>query len=60
MIILTKFMMVDIPIGYNTIVGRPTLYKLMAVELTYHLAMKFLMRVDIEELKSPRESHSAT
>lgn len=53
----TKFMVVNIPSAYNTIVGRPTLNQLKVVVSTYHMMMKFPTKASISKFKSdPRES----
>jgi hypothetical protein len=37
-----EFLVVDCPLAYNVIIGRPTLNKLRAVTSTYHLLVRFL------------------
>lgn len=37
-----KFLVVDCPSAYNTIIERPTLDSLGVIESTHHLAMKFI------------------
>lgn len=57
-IVITKFMMVNIPSAYNTIIGQPTLNRLRIVVPTYHMVVKFPIRTSVGELRSnPRESH---
>lgn len=41
----TKFMMVDIPLAYNTIIGQLTLNRLQTMVSTYHMPIKFPMRL---------------
>lgn len=54
--VLTIFMVVDIPSTYITIIVQATLNKLRVVALTYHMVI-FSTRIDIRELKNnPRES----
>ena len=48
---LVKFLVVDCPLVYNVIIGRPTLNKLRAVTLTYHLLIRLPMEHGIGELK---------
>lgn len=40
-IVLTKFLMVDIPNVYNAIIGRPTLNAFRVITFMYHLTQKF-------------------
>ncbi|KAL0453020.1 UNVERIFIED_CONTAM: hypothetical protein Slati_1280100 [Sesamum latifolium] len=40
---LLKFLVVDIPLAYNVILGRPTLNAFRAMISTYHMKIKFLM-----------------
>ncbi|KAL0361728.1 UNVERIFIED_CONTAM: hypothetical protein Sradi_3857300 [Sesamum radiatum] len=40
---LLKFLVVDIPLAYNVILGRPTLNAFRAIISTYHMKMKFLV-----------------
>uniref|UniRef100_A0A2N9GHQ1 Reverse transcriptase/retrotransposon-derived protein RNase H-like domain-containing protein n=1 Tax=Fagus sylvatica TaxID=28930 RepID=A0A2N9GHQ1_FAGSY len=46
-----EFLVVDCPSAYNVIIGRPTLNKLRAVTLTYHIFVCFLIEHGIKELK---------
>lgn len=50
--ILTKFMVVDIPSIYNVTIGRPILNRLRVVVSTYYMVIKFSIRTNIEELRS--------
>ncbi|XP_064992481.1 uncharacterized protein LOC135629214 [Musa acuminata AAA Group] len=55
--IMTTFMVVDLPSAYNVILGRPTLNKLKAVVSTYHWTIKFPTPMGIGESRSdPGES----
>lgn len=57
-IISSKFIVVDIPLAYNAIIGQPTLNKLRAMVSIYHIVMKFPIKTNIGELRSNiRESH---
>ena len=38
---MTEFLIVDCPFAFNEIIGRPLLKALKAVNLIYHLIMKF-------------------
>ena len=38
---MVKFLVMDTPLVYNNILGRPTLNVLKVVVCTYHLLMKF-------------------
>lgn len=51
-IVMTKFIVVDIPSAYNAIIGWPTLNPLKAVVFTYYMVMKFSTRTDIGEPRS--------
>ncbi|XP_022852169.1 uncharacterized protein LOC111373818 [Olea europaea var. sylvestris] len=42
MIEITPFQVVNTPVAYNIILGRPLLNKIQAIVSTFHLAMKFL------------------
>ena len=46
-----EFLVVDCLSAYNVIIGRPTLNKLRAVTLTYHLLVRFPTKHGIGELK---------
>jgi hypothetical protein len=46
-----EFLVVDCPLAYNVIIGRPTLNKLRAVTSTYHLLVRFPTEHGIGELK---------
>ncbi len=46
-----EFLVVNCPSAYNVIIKRPTLNKLRAVTLTYHLLVRFPMEHGIRELK---------
>lgn len=51
-------MVVDIPSIYNVVIGHPMPNKLRVIILTYYIVIKFLMRIDIGELRSNmRELH---
>ena len=39
--LLTTFIVVDFPLAYNAVIGRPILVDLQAVTSIWHLAMKF-------------------
>ncbi|RWW71873.1 hypothetical protein BHE74_00020350 [Ensete ventricosum] len=55
--LMVHFMVVDLPLAYNVIIGRPTLNKLRAVVSTYHRSMKFPTSAEPGETKSdPQES----
>ncbi|XP_065007888.1 uncharacterized protein LOC135638614 [Musa acuminata AAA Group] len=55
--VMTTFMVVDLPSAYNVILGRPTLNKIQAVVSTYHRTIKFPTSVGVGEARSdPRES----
>lgn len=57
-ILMTKFIMIDILLAYNTIIGWHALNRLRAMVLTYQMMKKLSTRVDIGELRSnSRESH---
>uniref|UniRef100_A0A2N9HJS8 RNA-directed DNA polymerase n=1 Tax=Fagus sylvatica TaxID=28930 RepID=A0A2N9HJS8_FAGSY len=45
------FLVVDCPSAYNVIIGRPTLNRLRAVTLTYHLLVRFPTENGIGEMK---------
>ena len=49
---MPRFLAIDIPLAYNAIRGRPTLTKLKVVVSTYHMVMKFSMKIGIRELRS--------
>ncbi|RRT47569.1 hypothetical protein B296_00029418 [Ensete ventricosum] len=50
------FMVVDLPLAYNVIIGRLTLNKLRAIVSTYHYSMKFPTSAGLGEIKSdPQE-----
>ncbi|RZS01731.1 hypothetical protein BHM03_00031644 [Ensete ventricosum] len=54
--LMVSFMVVELPLAYNTIIGQPTLNKLKVVVSTYHRAMKFSTKVGVGEARSdPRE-----
>lgn len=50
--VMTKFMVVDTPSVYNTIIGQRTFNRLRVVVSTYHMVMKFLIRINVRELRS--------
>lgn len=53
---MTKFIVVDTPSSNNAIISQPILNRLRVVVLTYHMMIKFSIKIDIGELKSnPRE-----
>nr|XP_009409822.1 PREDICTED: uncharacterized protein LOC103991997 [Musa acuminata subsp. malaccensis] len=55
--VMTTFLVVDLPTAYNAILGRPTLNKVRAVVSTYYQTIKFLTHAGVEEVTgSPRES----
>ncbi|XP_059446567.1 uncharacterized protein LOC132178131 [Corylus avellana] len=49
--IIVDFLVVDRPFAYNTSIGRPSLNKLRAITLTYHLKMKFLTEDGVGEVR---------
>ncbi|KAL0454017.1 UNVERIFIED_CONTAM: hypothetical protein Slati_0740900 [Sesamum latifolium] len=49
---LLKFLVVDIPLGYNIILGRPTLNAFCAVISTYHMKIKFLVNGGVGEVQA--------
>ncbi|XP_064963257.1 uncharacterized protein LOC135611546 [Musa acuminata AAA Group] len=51
-IVMTTFMVVDLPSAYNIILGCPTLNKIRAVVSTYHRTIKFPTSVGIGEAQS--------
>ncbi|XP_065039392.1 uncharacterized protein LOC135673921 [Musa acuminata AAA Group] len=54
---MTTFMVVDLPLVYNVILGCLTLNKLKAVVSTYHWAIKFLTSLGVRVSRNdPRES----
>nr|XP_009388102.1 PREDICTED: uncharacterized protein LOC103974923 [Musa acuminata subsp. malaccensis] len=56
-IVMTTFLVVDLPTVYNAILGRPTLNKVRAVVSTYYQTIKFPTHVGVGEVtESPRES----
>lgn len=50
--VMTKFMVVDTPSVYNTIIGQRTFNRLRVEVSTYHMVMKFLIRINVRELRS--------
>jgi ribonuclease HI len=46
-----EFLVVDCPLAYNVIIGRPTLNRLRAVTSTYHLLVRFPTENGIGEMK---------
>ncbi|XP_064995328.1 uncharacterized protein LOC135631519 [Musa acuminata AAA Group] len=55
--VMTTFLVVDLPIAYNAILGRPTLNKVRAVVSTYYQTIKFPTSAGVGEVTgSPRES----
>ena len=58
------FLVVDCPLTYNVILGRPTLKKLRAATSTYYLKVKFPITHDIGEISGDqvlaRECYQAT
>ena len=56
-IVMTKFIVVNIPSAYNVIIGLLTLNWLRVVVLIYHMVMKFPTKTDVRKLRSnPKES----
>ncbi|GFY88878.1 hypothetical protein Acr_06g0008180 [Actinidia rufa] len=49
------FIVVDCPSPYNAILGRPTLGRVKAITLTYHLKLKFPTSTGIGEIKSDQK-----
>ena len=45
------FLVVDFPLSYNVIIGRPTLNRWKAATFTYCLKVKFLTKKDIGKVK---------
>lgn len=41
--VMTRFIVVDIPLAYNMIIGRPILNRLKVMISTYQMMMKFLI-----------------
>ncbi|RWV95831.1 hypothetical protein GW17_00041509 [Ensete ventricosum] len=55
--LIVSFMVVELPLAYNVIIGRLTLNKLRAVISTYHHSMKFPTNAGAGEVRNdPRES----
>ncbi|XP_064993953.1 uncharacterized protein LOC135630723 [Musa acuminata AAA Group] len=55
--VMTTFLVVDLPIAYNAILGRPTLNKVRVVVSTYYQTIKFPTHAGVGEVTgSPRES----
>ena len=58
------FLIVNFPSTYNIILGRPTLKRLRAVMLTYHLKVKFSIAHGVGEIRGDqvlaRECYQAT
>lgn len=48
---VVDFLIVDRPPAYNAIIGRPTLNRMKAITLTYHLLMCFLTEEGVGEVK---------
>lgn len=56
--VMTKFLVVDIPLTYIAIIVQSILNRLRVVTSTYHIVMKFSTRANVGELRSdPKESH---
>ncbi|KAL0449261.1 UNVERIFIED_CONTAM: hypothetical protein Slati_1482500 [Sesamum latifolium] len=49
---LLKFLVVDIPLAYNVILGRPTLNAFRAVISTYHMKIKFPVDGGVGEVQA--------
>ncbi|GFZ14660.1 hypothetical protein Acr_24g0008500 [Actinidia rufa] len=49
-IVWQNFIVVDCPSPYNTILGRPTLGRIKAINSTYHLMMKFPISIGVGEI----------
>lgn len=49
--LIVKFLVVNIPLVYNIILGHPTLNGLKAIIFTYHLLMKFPVGDDVGEVR---------
>jgi hypothetical protein len=49
---MVKFLLVDRPLAYNTIIGRTTLNDLKAMTSMPHLSMKFPTEEGVEVVKS--------
>ncbi|XP_009388053.2 uncharacterized protein LOC103974878 [Musa acuminata AAA Group] len=55
--VMTTFLVVDLPTAYNAILGRPTLNKVRVIVSTYYQTIKFPTRAGVGEVTgSPRES----
>ena len=55
---ITKIMIADIPLVYNMIIGRSMLNRVRVVVPTYHMMMKFSIRISVGELRNnSRESY---
>ncbi|XP_065034856.1 uncharacterized protein LOC135671391 [Musa acuminata AAA Group] len=55
--VMATFLVVNLPIAYNAILGRPTLNKFRTVISTYHRTLKFSTRAGVGVARgSPRES----
>ncbi|XP_065049759.1 uncharacterized protein LOC135679706 [Musa acuminata AAA Group] len=55
--VMSTFLVVDLPIAYNAILGRPSLNKIRALVSTYHQTVKFPTHAGTGEVwGSPRES----
>jgi len=52
--VMAYFLIVDQPLAYNAIIGRPTLNKLRAITSTHHLKMKFLTNNGVGEVKGDK------
>ena len=48
---MIDFLLVDQPLAYNAIIGRPTLNALRAIVSMYHLVMKFLVADLVGEVR---------
>lgn len=50
--VMTRFIVVDIPLAYNMIIGRPILNRLKVMISTYQMMKKFLIKINVREMRS--------
>ncbi|XP_075500189.1 uncharacterized protein LOC142538773 [Primulina tabacum] len=55
-IMMTTFTVVDSPLSYNIILGRPAINELRAVSSTYHQKIKFLLGSQVGEVRGDQPS----
>ena len=46
----TRFLVMDCPLAYNAILGRPWIHEMEAVPSTYHQVLRFLTKWGIKEI----------